>query len=259
MTQQTFTRDRQPTGLPATMPVGSATGSATGPSTGDSTGAGHRDRRVARLSWRSVGPDLAYLTSGFFLSLFSFVLLLTLFVLGVSTAVLWIGLPILGFALLTASWFARENRELLRRWGDPVAEPVHRWSSRRRVLSMLLDAQAWRELLHGTLITLPLRIFTFVVPVSWLAAGLGGVTWFIWGVFLPRDDYNGVAWLLVHGAGLDLGSNRYLAEAGTMFVSGVILLLLAPVVTRLCALADASVARILIGGHWSAAGDGSDR
>lgn len=241
MTTQTFLRDRRPTGAHASV---------------DS----HHDRRVARLSWRSVGPDLAYLTSGFFLSLFSFVLLLTLFVLGVSTLVLWIGLPILGFALLTASWFARENRELLRRWGDPVAEPAHHWSARRRLLSMLLDAQAWRELLHGTLITLPLRIITFVVPVSWLAAGLGAVTWFIWGVFLPRDDdYNGVAWLLVHGAGLDLGGNSYLVEAGAMFVSGVILLLLAPVVTRLCALVDASVARVLIGGQWSARIDGSDR
>lgn len=217
------------------------------------------DDRVPRLSWRSVGPDLAYLTSGFFLTLFSFVLLVTLFVLGVSTAVLWIGLPILGFTLLIASWFARENRELLRRWGDPVAEPAHRRTPGRWMLSMVTDAQAWRELLHGTLVALPLRITTFVVPVSWLAAGLGGITWFIWGIFLPRDDYDGVAWLLVHGAGLDLGDNRYLVEAGAMFVSGVVLLLLTPLVTRACARADASVARVLVGGRWSSWDEGSHR
>lgn len=240
MTTQTFLHDRRPTGVP----------------TPDEH---HLDRRVARLSWRSVGSDLAYLTSGFFLTLFSFVLLLTLFTIGVSTAVLWIGLPVLGFALLTATWFARENRELLRRWGDPVPEPGYRRPSGRWMVSMLADAQAWRELLHGMLIALPLRITTFVVPVSWLAAGLGGVTWFVWGVFLPRDDYNGVAWLLVHGAGLDLGSNRYLAEAITMFVTGLILLLTAPLVARLCARADATVARVLIGGQRSARVDGTDR
>lgn len=202
-----------------------------------------------RLSWRSVGSDLAYLTSGFFLTLFSFVLLLPLFVVGLSTAVLWIGLPILGFTLLTATWFARENRELLRRWGDTVTEPAHRWSARRRLLSMLFDTQAWRELLHGTLIALPLRIATFVVPVVWLAGGLGGVTWFIWGVFLPRDEYNGIAWLLVHGAGLDLGTNRYLAEAVSMFLAGMALLVTAPLVSRVCARVDANVARVLIGGR----------
>lgn len=239
MTQQTLMVDRRPEGAPtADDPLG---------------------RRPRRLSWRSVGPDLVYLTSGFFLTLFSFGLLLPLFVLGLSTAVLWVGLPILGFTLLTATWFARENRELLRRWGNPVGEPAHRWSSRRRVLGMLLDPRAWRELLHGILVALPLRITTFVVPIAWLAGGLGGVTWFVWGLFLPRDEHNGVAWLLVHGAGLDLGSNRYLAEALSMFVAGLILLVTAPLVTRLCARTDASVARVLLGGHTSGDLEGSVR
>src|SRR5699024_5490969 len=75
------------------------------------------------LSWRSIGPDLAYLTAGFFVTLVSFILLVTLFTLGVSTLVLWVGAPVLGLMLLTATGFARENRELLRRWGAPVSEP----------------------------------------------------------------------------------------------------------------------------------------
>lgn len=221
--------------------------------------AGRNNRQVPGISWRSVGPDLAYLASGFVLTLFSFVLLLPLFVLGLSTAVLWVGLPILGFMLLVATWFARENRELLRRWGDPVLEPEYRWTARRRVLSMLLDAQAWRELLHGTLVTFPLRIVTFVVPVAWLGAALGGLTWFVWGIFLPREDYNGLTWLLVEGAGLDLGPNRYLAEAVTMFLSGLVLLVTAPLVARLCAGVDAAVGRVLIGGHPAVRSGGSIR
>lgn len=205
--------------------------------------------RTPRLSWRSLGPDLGYLTSGFLLTLFSFALLLPLTVVGLTTAVLWIGMPILGFTLLVATWFARENREAMRRWGLPVSEPTYRTASRRRVLSMLLDPQAWRELLHATLISFPLRLVTFVVPVTWVAGALGGLTWWIWGVFLPRDEYNGLAWLLVNVAGLDLGSNRYLAEAVSMFVAGLVLLVTAPLVARVCARLDVGVTRVLVGGH----------
>lgn len=205
--------------------------------------------RTPRLSWRSLGPDLGYLTSGFLLTLFGFALLLPLAVVGISTVVLWIGMPILGFTLLVATWFARENREAMRRWGLSIREPAYRASSRGRVLATLLDGQAWRELLHATLISFPLRLVTFIVPLAWVTGALGGLTWWIWGVFLPRDEYNGLAWLLVNVAGLDLGSNSYLAEAGTMFVSGLILLVTAPLVARGCARLDAGVARVLVGGH----------
>lgn len=195
-----------------------------------------------------MGADLAYLTSGFFLTLFSFVLLLTLLTVGVSTLVLWVGAPILGFMLLTATGFARENRELLRRWGDPVTEPRYRG---RRPLSMLADPTAWLETLHGTLVAFSLRTTTFVVTVSWLASALGGLTWFLWGHFLPQDDYNGLSWLLVQ-AGIDLPASEYLVESVLMFAGGGLLLLLAPAVTRVCATVDAGVARALLGGFGSA-------
>ncbi|MCK0112963.1 sensor domain-containing protein [Ornithinimicrobium sp. F0845] len=206
-------------------------------------------RRVPLLSWRSAANDLAYLTAGFFLTLFSFILLTTLFVIGLSTLVLWIGAPILGFMLLTATGFARENRELLRRWGRPVAEPVYRG---RRPLSMLADPKAWLETLHGTLVAFPLRITTFSVAITWLAGALGGLTWFLWGHFIPQSEYDGLTWLLVHVAGIDLSSSRYLVESVLMFAAGLLLLVTAPLVTRLCATIDAGVARALLGGFGSA-------
>jgi len=192
-----------------------------------------------------VADDLTYLTAGFFLTLFSFILLITLFVLGLGTLVLWIGAPILGLMLLTATGFARENRELLRRWGHPVAEPAYRG---RRPLSMLADPRAWLEALHGTLVAFPLRTTTFVVAVTWLAGALGGLTWFQWGHFIPQSEYNGLAWLLVHVAGIDLSGSRYLIESVLMFATGALFLVTAPVVTRLCATVDATVARALLGG-----------
>lgn len=225
MSSQTITRDPQLTGA-----------SALGvPSPG---------RTVARMTWRSVGTDLAYLTAGFFLSVVSFVLLLTLFTLGAATAVVWVGLPITGFMLLTATGFARENRELLRRWGAPVEEPTYR---RRRVLTMLRDPKAWLETVHGMLVAFPLRLTTFVVSVTWLAGALGGLTWFLWGHFLPQDDDNGLAWLLGTVLDVDITGSWYLWESLTMGLAGLVLLLTAPLVTRLCVRADVTVARALLG------------
>lgn len=232
MTTQTLAPHRPPGGATA---VGSATAA------GDHPGRG-------RPSLAGLGADLAYLTTGFFLSLLSFIVLVPLFTLGLSTAVFWIGLPILGFTLLTASGFARENRELLRRRGTPVADPTYRRSPRRPVLGLLLDPHAWLALLHGTLIALPLRITTFVVPVTWLAGGLGGVTWFVWAVFLPDEEYNGLGWLLSRLLDVDLSAHAYLVEASTMFIGGAILLATAPLVTRLCAAVDGGVARATLGG-----------
>lgn len=230
MSTHTITRD-----VPRAAPADTVQGLGAGP---------------RALSWRSLAPDLAYVTSAFFLTLLGFLVLLPLFVLGLGTLVLWIGLPILSLTLLTATGFARENRELLRRWGSPVAEPAYEHGS-RRVIRRLGDPQAWLELLHGTLVALPLRIITFAVPVAWLAGAVGGLTWFLWGVFLPREGSNGPAWLLVEGAGLNLGSNLYLVEAVTMFLSGAVLLVLAPLVTRGCVALDAGVARAMLAGPVS--------
>lgn len=224
MTTQTFTRDPRLTNAPA--------------------GSAGRTLRATRMSWRSVGADLTYLGSGCALSLFSFLLLVPLFTLGATTAVLWVGIPLTGFMLLTATGFARENRELLRRWGRPVAEPAYRG---RRPLTMLGDPKAWLEALHGMLIAFPVRLTAFLLPVSWFAGALGGLTWFLWGHFLPQDEYSGLAWLLTTVLELDVSGSWYLWESLTMAVAGLLLLVTAPVVTRVCAVTEATVTRALVG------------
>ena len=46
-------------------------------------------------TWRQIGSDLAYILPGFFVSIASFTALVALFTLGLSTIVIWIGLPVL--------------------------------------------------------------------------------------------------------------------------------------------------------------------
>lgn len=215
--------------------------------------------RPPRISFRTVGHDLTYVVTGFALSVASFILLVTLCALGVSTLVIWIGAPVLAVLLVTATGFARENRELLRRWGSPVAEPTYHGRPRRRLLSMLADPQAWVEVLHGTVVAFPLRTATFAVTVTWLAGAAGGLTWFAWGHFLPEGEYGGLAWLLVSLTGLAEPVNWFLLEAIAMFVAGLVLLCTAPAVVRSCAAVDAVIAKALIGGWATGTAPGADR
>lgn len=208
-------------------------------------------RTVPHTSWRSLGHDFGYLVPGFFLTVIGFVVLVALIALGLGTLVLWIGAPILGFMLLTASGIARENRELLRRWGEDVTEPHYRQPGpgvARRLITTIADPQTWREALHGTLVAFPLRITTFVVSITWVGAALGALTWWVWGRFLPADGYEGMTWLYETVTGTELGGDWYVTESLLYLGAGAVLLLLAPIVVRLCCRVDALVARALLGG-----------
>ncbi|GAB3247380.1 sensor histidine kinase [Arthrobacter pigmenti] len=217
---------------------------------------------AGRPTWRSLPRDLAYVVSGFFITLIGFIMLVPLTVLGIATAVIWIGVPILGFALLLAGALARENRALLARQGLPVADPAYRRARSRlkQIVGAISDPQLWKDLLHGTMVTFPLRITTFVLSLTWLAAGAGGVTFFLWAGFLP-DDGDGLGSLLFGLAGIGAGLDPYLLDAAVNFVIGILCLVTAPWVIRLCTMVDGSIARVFLTGSWLPdlePGDGGD-
>ena len=55
---------------------------------------------------------IAYLLLGWTIMLFAFVMVVTFTALGIGTAVIWVGLPILAFALLMARGFATMERHV---------------------------------------------------------------------------------------------------------------------------------------------------
>ncbi|MFX4272727.1 sensor domain-containing protein [Propionibacteriaceae bacterium Y1685] len=204
----------------------------------------------ARSPLHSVPQDLSYLTGGFVLSVISFILLITLFSVGLSLAAVVIGLPVLALSLLMASSFARENRRLLAAWqGSPVPAPPYGRPTTRRMWGTLGDPQLWKELLHGTVISLPVRITTFSIAVSWLVGGLGGLTYVLWGLFLPDDG--GLAELISGPLGVHLPWSAHLANSMLNFVAGAIMVLTAPFVIRTMAGIDASLARVFLTDHRS--------
>ncbi|MEV6526596.1 sensor domain-containing protein [Longispora sp. NPDC051575] len=198
---------------------------------------------------RHIGRDATYLLTGFPIAVFSFVVLLTLFVTGVSTLVAFIGIPMLAVALLSARTFADLERVRLGQvLGHPVprphysrAQPEHGWF--KRMTTPLRNGQSWLDLLHG-IINFPVAITTFCVTVSFWAAAAGGVTYWFWERFLPHDqdgDGDGdmaIIWLV----GDDSRSSRIWVYS----IAGVVFFLITPFVQRGLAAFQAGMAQTLL-------------
>ncbi|UOR00795.1 sensor domain-containing protein [Leucobacter allii] len=220
------------------------------------------ERRLAGLA-----RDYAYVMPGFPLALCAFVVLVPLTVFALATYIVWIGALVLPFALLLASRFAQLSRARLRRWGvEPgrVAPPEPR-PGFVGLLRRALDARRWLDLAFETLIAFPLRTVTFVVATSWTLGALGGLSYGLWAVFLPRDDTPLAGIILeaiTDGAAPDALANSFALDVAFTFVIGAVLLVTLPLVMRGLALLDASTTAAALGARGrrtAAAGGSADR
>jgi signal transduction histidine kinase len=196
---------------------------------------------------RQLGADSMYLIVGFPVALVAFILCFTLFWLGVGTAVIVIGIPIMVGSLYLARGFADIERlripAVLRR---PAPRPRYRRAEAnagfwRRVATPLRDGQSWLDLMHACLAWILSTIgFSFIV--TWWAGALGGLTYFAWDWALPRPENN-----------TDLNelmgiSDTYTARVGLYTLAGVFFLITLPLVARIFALLTANLGRALLSG-----------
>ena len=198
-----------------------------------------------RTGWRRLGTDSAYVLGGFPIALAAFVLVVTGLALGVTLAVVWIGVPTLVGTLFLARGFASlERRRLPAVLGRQSPEPVYR-SARpgdpvvRRLLVPLRDPQYWLDALHGVL-HLVVASVTWSVVVTWWAGALGGLSYAAWAWSLPDgpDDHD-VPELIGLGPGLPVKIVFY-------GVTGLVLLVTLPAVVRAMALLEAWLGRVLL-------------
>ena len=159
--------------------------------------------------WEQFGRDIAYVMPSLLLSTVAFVLVLTLISVGVSTVIIWIGLPITVFALLTARAFASIERVRLRALGTgEVPEglypaPPSDASAVARMLWPLRQPQYWLDALWG-LVGFVTSVVSWTVSVTWLAMALGGTTFGLWRISLPTNGSGSLAqWI-------GLGSQWYM-------------------------------------------------
>ncbi len=205
---------------------------------------------AAELSVPTGGDRLArgfgYLLAGLPVGIVAFVVAVAGFAAGVSTLVVWVGLPILVGTLYASRGLATVERRAVcwttgRELPPHHYRPAHGHRVARRLLQALADPQSWRDLLHSV-IAFPVRVATFSIAVSWAASGLGLTLYVLWEWSLPRSaDYydNGLF-------GLIIGSSSRLGDIVLNTVIGVFLLLSLPWVVRGLVAAQAGLARGLL-------------
>ncbi len=165
------------------------------------------------------------------------------FGLGVSTLIVWVGLPVLVATLRACRGLAVvERRATVAVTGHELPPHHYRAVSRTGtagLVAQLADPQSWRDLLHAVL-GFPVRLAAAVITLSWGLGGLGGLLCVTWQWALPHDgDYRGLLDLV---AGVDSPA----ADIGVDTALGALLLVTFPLVTRALVALRAGLARGLL-------------
>lgn len=201
-------------------------------------------------AFKQVGADTAYLLSSFPIALPAFVITVTGFALGLGTAVVWVGVPVLAATLLAMRGLAAAGRaQLPAVLHTEIAAPKYKRapvsaSPLRRFLIAVTDGQSWLNLLWAV-INFPIAVAGFVVALSWWAATVAAVAYPLYGWIIRRavgEEGDGIEyateWL---GWG-----DSYLAVAGLTFLGGLVMALFLPLVLRGCALVQAFIGHALL-------------
>jgi signal transduction histidine kinase len=192
--------------------------------------------------WRRI----AYLLAGLPLGIAAFVVAVAGFSLGVSTLILWIGVPILAATLWASRGLATVERRSTERVTGRALPPHHYRvavpGAGRPALSLAMigDPQAWRDLLHAVL-GFPVRLATSLIALCWGVGGLGGLLFVAWEWALPDgpEDRRGLFWLLN-------GTESRVAEIVVNTVLGAVMLAVFPWMVRGLVATRAALARGLL-------------
>jgi hypothetical protein len=194
--------------------------------------------------------DTAYSLTAFPIGVLTFTLVVTGLSLGVSLAIVWVGVPILVGTLLVSRGVAHLERIRLRTLQgrtSPTPEyvtsgPDASWV--RKLLTPMRDPQSWVDTAWGVAGFVTGTI-AFVVTVTWWAVAAGGLTYWFWQQWIPEDGDNETLASLI---GLGDGRNT---EIWLQLGIGVVALLLLPLVVRAVTLFHAGLADAMLSGQRS--------
>lgn len=216
------------------------------------TGVDDDGRATTRIEYDGTHPRpqlagaFAFLLLSFPLGTAWFVVLVTLISVGIGTAVIWVGLGVLAFAVLAWRGGAQIERARVYALLDtviaypyrelPAGDLKQRWKARLR------DPQTWRDLAYLVLL-FPLGIIEFTLVVSTWAYGLGLAALPIYYRWLPDGAWHWPSW--------DAGERWFTVDstfdALPWAALGVVMLGFAISLTRWLAAAHARFARALLG------------
>jgi len=200
-----------------------------------------------RTTLRQLGTDTGYLLSMFFIALPSFIIGLVGTLLGVGTAVIWIGVPIAAATLLAMRGMAAAGRAQLpgvlrRELPRPRYKRAREGASGlRRFLTPLTDGQSWLNVLWAVTI-LPVAITGFVVAIVWWSVLAGTLLWPLYGWIIMAATGETESGLEYATRWLGWGES-YLAMSVLAVIGGVVMALTIVPVLRGLALAQAFIGK----------------
>jgi len=189
--------------------------------------------------------ESGYALTGFPVALVAFVLVVSLFAVGIGTFILGVGvLVLLGAVYLSRGFAFVERRRIGAVLGVEVPPVVYRRAgrkSRKRLLVPLADGQTWLDLGH-VVVGLPLAIISWAFTFTWWVGALGGTLYFAYDWALPHQPQNEELHELL---GLeDTTTTRILFNTAI----GLVFLVTLPLVVRVVARIQASVAYTMLAG-----------
>lgn len=201
-------------------------------------------KRSNAQSTAPLGGSLVYLLMNLPLGIAGFVTLFTLITVGVSTAIVWIGLPVAALAILLARGAARAERARVFALLDAFIPlpylPLPASSQRLRWRTRLRDGSTWRDVAYF-FVLFPVGILEFMVVVTLWATSLTLAGLPIYYRFLPGGAYYFPAfderWITVDSA----------VKALPWAVLGVLFLALSVMLTKALAGAHAKFATAMLG------------
>lgn len=195
---------------------------------------------------RRVLLESGYSISAFVLAVPAFILTITNLSLGIGLIILVGGVLLLTLAAYVARGFARLERARLRTMlGRPAATPRYLCprdgdSFWRRMLLPLRDPQSWLDVVW-CLVSLVTGTLAFAVTVAWWAMALGGLTYWLWQMWIPYNPAENTTLAELIG----LGEGRA-SESVLNFVIGVLALVTLPFAVRLVTVINAALASVLL-------------
>lgn len=192
----------------------------------------------------SVGGSLGYLLLSLPLGIAGFVAVTTLASVGLSTFVVWAGVPVLALLIVGSRYAGQLERfrthALLGTYVASPYRPLPARGVRARWRARLLDGATWRDLAYFVLL-LPIGIAEFTIAVTTWSVGLGLTGLPIYFRYLPDDAF--VLW------GVD---DHWVTVDSTLAALplaaiGMLVLALAVVSTRAIGTVHARYARAMLG------------
>ncbi|MGV8882497.1 MAG: sensor histidine kinase [Rhodoglobus sp.] len=203
--------------------------------------------------WRGLPRELAYLLIAFPISVAGFGVTITLFTGGAGMLAIVVGVFLIIGALYVARGFGTLDLALLEWTGRPqITRPVFPDAPAGSgffgwLKSVIANGHYWLYLLYVMVVDFIVTTVTWSIAVTWLAGTLGGLTYWFWVGFIPRDDDSFYIsdWVLSQfGAE---AANPLLLECLINLLWGILFLVSFPFITRGLVWVHWATARGLLG------------